>query len=325
MRERFNIINPIAGSGKVSLARKIASEVGGEIYYTKDENDIERFVISQLEKNPSSHFVIYGGDGSLNCCVNGIMKAGCGKTAAVTAFSLGSGNDFLHYINNEYLPENDADEFMLDVIKADGRYSINMMNTGFDCEVVLATDRFRNRHHILGGKFSYTAGVLSTLFKKKTFKSNVKITYADGETEEMSGDWLLLASANCPYYGGGYKAAPLARPDDGVMDVLMVRDVGRLRFVTVVLTYKKGNHIEPVTVPAKRVEVKSKYSDFMSYRKCVKLEYDTAGDLCYDGEIYPTGRVVAEVIPAAVRYIPLNVQRAKNNSDACKGKTVAAV
>ena len=41
MREKFNIINPVAGSGKVALAKKIAAEVGGEIYYTKDENDIE--------------------------------------------------------------------------------------------------------------------------------------------------------------------------------------------------------------------------------------------------------------------------------------------
>lgn len=325
MREKFNIINPVAGSGKVALAKKIAAEVGGEIYYTKDENDIERFVIAQLERNPYSHFVIYGGDGSLNCGVNGVMKAGCGKTAAITVFSLGSGNDFLHYMNNEYLPETEAEEFFLDVVEADGKYSINMLNTGFDCDVVIASDKFRNNHHILGGKFSYTAGVLSTLFKKKTFKSNIKLTYENGETESFSGDWLLIAIGNCPYYGGGYKAAPLARPDDGIMDVLLVSDIGRLRFITAVLKYKSGKHLAENNANATKVAIDPKYEDFMIYRRCVKMEYDTAGELCYDGEIYKSGRVDAKVIPAAVKYIPLDRSREKNNIEDYSGKAVTAM
>ena len=325
MREKYNIINPVAGSGKVSLARKIAAEVGGEIYYTKDENDIERFVISQLGKNPYTHFIIYGGDGSLNCCVNGVMKAGCGKTAGITAFSLGSGNDFLHYMNNEYLPGTTAEEISLDVIEADGKYSINMLNTGFDCDVVVESDKFRNNHHILGGKLSYTAGVLTTLFKKKTFSSNIKLTYANGDTEEFSGEWLLIAAGNCPYYGGGYKAAPLARPDDGVMDVLLVGDIGRARFVASVLNYKTGSHLAQNTPNSSVVKVKDKYSDFMSYRRCVKMEYDTASELCYDGEIHKAGRVEAKVIPAAVKYIPLGVVRSKNDEKVCGGETVNAL
>lgn len=325
MREKFNIINPVAGSGKVALAEKIAADVGGEIYYTKNENDIERFVVSQLGKNPYSHFIIYGGDGSLNCCVNGVMKADCGKTAAITAFSLGSGNDFLHYMNNEYLPETDAEEIALDVVKADGKYSINMLNTGFDCDVVIASDKFRNKYHILGGKFSYTAGVLSTLFKKKTFSSDIKLTYADGETEVFSGDWLLIAVGNCPYYGGGYKATPLARPDDGVMDVLLVGDIGRLRFVTAVLKYKSGKHLAENDKNATKASVDPKYADFMTYRRCVKMEYDTAGELCYDGEIYSSGRVEAKVISAAVKYIPMGVARAKSGGEVRGGRVANAV
>ncbi len=325
MREKFNIINPVAGSGKVSLAQKIAKDIGGEIHYTEDENDIERFVISQLKINPHSHFIVYGGDGSLNCCVNGIMKAGCGRTSAVSAISLGSGNDFLHYMNNEYLPETDAEEIALDVVEADGKYSINMLNTGFDCDVVIASDKFRNKHSILGGKLSYTAGVLTTLFKKKTFSSNIKLTYANGETEELSGDWLLVAAGNCPYYGGGYRAASLARPDDGLMDVLLVRDIGRLRFITVVLTYKTGKHIDETNKEHYKVKIKDKYSDFMSYRRCVKMEYDTAGQLCYDGEIYESGRACAKVVPAAVRYIPLGLSRAKNDVKDPNVKTVSAL
>ncbi len=325
MRERFNIINPIAGSGKVALAEKIASQVGGEIYYTKDADDIERFVLAQLEKNPQSHFVIYGGDGSLNDCVNGIMKSGCNKTAAVTAFSLGSGNDFLHYMNNEYLKDNESEEILLDVNEADGKYSINVLNTGFDCTVVSETMKFRNKHHLFGGKLSYTIGVLTTLFKKETFNSKIEITYADGEKEFFEGEWLLAVSANCPYYGGGYKAAPLARPDDGLMDVILVRDVSRFKLISVLLSYKSGAHIIRETATDKCVDVVSKFAGFMTYRRCVSVKMNTAGELCYDGEIHKSGEVEVAVRRMAIKYIPLGVVRSKIGDNSCAGRTVGAV
>ena len=325
MRERFNIINPIAGEGKVALAEKIASQVGGEIYYTKDADDIERFVLSQLEKNPESHFVIYGGDGSLNDCVNGIMKSGHNKTAAVTAFSLGSGNDFLYYMNNEYLKNNESEEIMLDVNEADGRFSVNVLNTGFDCTVVSETMKFRNKHHLFGGRLSYTIGVLTTLFKKETFNSRIELTYADGDKECFEGDWLLALSANCPYYGGGYKAAPLARPDDGLMDVVMVRDVSRLKLISVLLSYKSGAHIIKETATDKGVDVVGKFSNFMTYRRCVSMKMNTAGELCYDGEIHKSAETEVKVRRMAVRYIPLGVVRSKISNKTCAGKTVGAV
>jgi len=311
-REIYNIINPVAGGGKKAFAERIANRIGGKIYYTVDENDIERFVISQLEKNPYTHFVIYGGDGSVNCCVNGIMRSGHNKTACFTAFSLGSGNDFLTYMNNEYLTEDDyEDGVLLDVIKADERYSINILNTGFDCTVVSETDRLRKKHSILGGKLSYTIGVLTTLFKKKTFHSDMVITYADDTLERVSGDYLLMAVCNCRLYGGGYKAAPVACPDDGIIDLVYVNNISRLKLLSILMVYKSGTHIVKETLNDKGAETADKFKGILTYRRCKSVEYDTAGELCYDGEVHKSGRVKAEVEEKAVRYMPMDLKSEK--------------
>ncbi len=325
-REIYNIINPVAGGGKRAKAEKIAKEIGGKIYYTVDEHDIERFVISQLEKNPYTHFVIYGGDGSLNCCVNGIMKSGCNKTACFTAFSLGSGNDFLTYMKNDYLAENKTGEdVLLDVIEADGRYSINILNTGFDCTVVSETDRLRKKHNMLGGKLSYTIGVLTTLFKKKTFRSDIVITNTDGSVEKVSGDYLLLAVCNCQMYGGGYKAAPVARPDDGILDLVYVTNIPRLKLLSILMVYKTGAHIIKEQMTDKGVPTVKKFDNILTYRRCRSVEYDTAGELCYDGEIHKSGRVKAQVIDKAIRYVPMDLKSEKVGSKESKHTTVAAV
>ena len=311
-REIYNIINPVAGGGKKVYAEKIAAQIGGKVYYTVDENDIERFVINQLGKNPYTHFVIYGGDGSVNCCINGIMKSGHSKTACFTAFSLGSGNDFLTYMNEEYLLDKDCgDGVLLDVIKADDRYSINILNTGFDCTVVSETARLRKKHNILGGKLSYTIGVLTTLFKKKTFHSDIIITYTDNSVEKVSGDYLLLAVCNCQYYGGGYKAAPVACPDDGVMDLIYVNNIPRLKLLSILMVYKTGSHIIKDTLNDKSAETVDKFKGVLTYRRCKSVEYDTAGELCYDGEIYKTGRVKAEIEEKAIRYMPMDLKKEK--------------
>ena len=325
-REIYNIINPVAGGGKRAKAEAIAKEIGGKVYYTVDENDIERFVKSQLEKNPYTHFVVYGGDGTVNCCVNGIMKSGCNKTACFTAFSLGSGNDFLTYMYEDYLSDKrEVDEVILDVIEADGRYSINILNTGFDCTVVSETDRLRRKHNILGGKLSYTIGVLTTFLKKKTFRSNVKLTYADGTVEEITDDLLLMAVGNCQLYGGGYRVAPLARPDDGILDVVIARNLPRYKFLTLLAIYKKGKHIMMESETDKGAKAIKRFSSIISYHRCKSVEYDTAGELCYDGEIHKSGRVVASVVEKAVKYVPMDLRTQKIGTVETNKTPVAAL
>ncbi|MBR4255563.1 MAG: hypothetical protein IKQ18_00245, partial [Clostridia bacterium] len=70
------IINPAAGQGKA------VNEINDETsyYVSKSVGDIENFVYNTLKKEPETHFIVCGGDGSINEAVNGIMRSGASDT-----------------------------------------------------------------------------------------------------------------------------------------------------------------------------------------------------------------------------------------------------
>ena len=49
--------------------------------------------------------------------------------------------------------------------------------------------------------------------------------------------------ANCQYYGGGMRIAPAALPDDGMLDLVIVGDVGRLENVRLMGKVREGAHL----------------------------------------------------------------------------------
>lgn len=52
---------------------------------------------------------------------------------------------------------------------------------------------------------------------------------------------LFCVGANSRWYGGGFKAAPLAVPDDGVLDFIVVeKKNGRLKLLTLLPNTKKA-------------------------------------------------------------------------------------
>ena len=48
-------------------------------------------------------------------------------------------------------------------------------------------------------------------------------------TGELDGVYMMLAICNAQMYGGGYRAAPYARLDDGLLDVVLLKPVPRLK------------------------------------------------------------------------------------------------
>jgi diacylglycerol kinase (ATP) len=64
--------------------------------------------------------------------------------------------------------------------------------------------------------------------------------------------------ANGVWHGGGMMLAPDARPDDGVFDVVLIGDVGKVDFLTTAPKIYKGRHVshpKVEVVRSARVEV----------------------------------------------------------------------
>ena len=79
--------------------------------------------------------------------------------------------------------------------------------------------------------------------------------------------------ANAQYYGGGYRAAPKADVQDGMLDFICVKRVSRMKVLQLVNIYKRGQHLD--------------YPDIVTFRRCKEVELlaDDKLIMNIDGEI----------------------------------------
>lgn len=282
----IKIINPAAGKGKA--IKEIAGSTN--YYVSRSVGDIEKYVFHTLQTEPATHFIICGGDGSINEAVNGIIRAGACDTALLSASASGTGNDFLRYEHG------DTDEVRCDVIKYNDRYFINVMNIGFDCTVVSKTNQYKTKP-LISGSFAYICGVLNTVTKNYGIRLNVNVQKENGETEVFDDEFMLCVAANARYYGGGFKPAPLAEVTDGLIDMVLVKKVARSRIPSIIGLYKKGKHIDPETG-----DIIEKFRDIMIYRRCTSARITGMTEICADGEIEKCSEVNISIVPKAIRF-----------------------
>ncbi len=304
-RQLVCVINPAAGKGRyLETAREEAkAHRADRLHLTEGVGECIDFIERTCLSDPHTHFVVYGGDGTAGEAATGIMRAGAGETARLTVIPAGSGNDFIRGIREIPLPAG-QDVLPLDLIWVNDRYVLNVLNMGFDCDVVDASEDMRRRHRVPGG-LSYILGVGEMLLQKKTFHGRIvlrDVVQRDGSRlpeEHLEGDFLLVAVGNLPFYGGGFKAVPTATPTDGLADVILIKDVTRAQFLSLVGGYKKGAHIDPETLTPY-----PKFEKYLEYRRCRSVALTGPSRICLDGEIVPARGVRAEMIPAAIRYAP---------------------
>ena len=89
------------------------------------------------------------------------------------------------------------------------------------------------------------------------------------DDEVITGDFLMLAICNGRAYGGGYVAAPEADMQDGLLDLVLIRKIGRVAVARVIGGYKKGAHIQngQVTPP---------YQNIALFRRVRRVEVEDA-------------------------------------------------
>ncbi|MBE6542146.1 MAG: hypothetical protein E7672_06835 [Ruminococcaceae bacterium] len=312
-RHSVHILNPFSGGKNAKkyyeAARRAIEKIGGEILVSEHSGHITEITADVFRKDPFAHAVIYGGDGTVNEAVNGIMLSGHADTASFSVIPQGSGNDFAKYVND---PKNfERTKLMpLDLIKVtcgeNVRYFANTMNIGFDCDVVLTSYKVK-KFPILQGSLAYIASVVATLAKKKTIHASIKLSGcvdfegAPIDDVMIERDILLTEGANSRFCGGGFYSAPLASVSDGLMDVLVVNNVSIPKFASLVGAYHDGTYIDD------HGNMPKKFDGIISYHRCRKFELGGAEHFGLDGEVFATNGecISAEVIPHATLFAAL--------------------
>jgi diacylglycerol kinase (ATP) len=116
---------------------------------------------------------------------------------------------------------------------------------------------------------------------------------ADGEVLNPDGKGLLCTIANGQYVGGSFRCAPKSEPDDGWIDVCLIRPISRIRFVQILDTYTNGKHLDD-----------PKMQDIIIYRRAKSVEVKgPAGFACsLDGEIIYDRHFTVEIAPGILNF-----------------------
>ncbi len=302
------IINPKAGKGLgqsyVEKISRVAQELNVEydIFLTKGKGDGELRVSQYIIDHPKENIRFYamGGDGTLNEVVNGAYG---NKKVEVACIPTGSGNDFVRNfvrcgdfmsIKSQILGK----AMKIDVMSFSGivdgvnqsRVAINMFNIGFDANVASDMNKFRNVKLLPSGS-AYRFALGTNFIKKKGGNLTV---IADGEVVH-TGKLFFVNICNGTFLGGGMKGAPMAVVDDGKIDMNIIKDISRKKFLELAPKYMKGTHmlepgIEEIITYRQPKEIK-----VVSNIKDIKLGVD--------GEIHIANGVLDfKVIPKGLRF-----------------------
>ena len=296
--KNYFIINPRAGKGKHAKTleeqiRSACERCGAdfEIYITTAVGDATRFVREKCADEGSlpARFFACGGDGTLGEVVNGAVGI---SGAYVGLIPSGTGNDFVRNFADKDLffdieAQLGGSDVKIDVLKCNDIYAINMINIGFDCEVVKKKESIQARG-ILPAKLAYIFGLVGTLARKPGVRAKISFDGSDAVDKK----YLLTTFANGKFCGGGFHSNPFAALNDGECDVLLVNDISRTRFVSLVGSYKKGTHINEKTVKV------------LSTRKaeCVDIEFFGTQSISVDGELFDFEHITITCVREALGF-----------------------
>lgn len=194
--------------------------------------------------------VILGGDGTLNEAASGICK----RSAVIMGYiPTGSGNDFARSMGipsdaaaalNRILKPSEMKRIDLGTSRyASGNsHFVTSAGIGFDaaiCHEAAVSPLKGLLNRLKMGKMIYTLIALKQLFFHRSFSLMVEL---DHQRKLLYRNVYFAAVMNQRYEGGGLKFCPEARPDDGLLDIMILSDISRLKILFLLPTAFFGKH-----------------------------------------------------------------------------------
>ena len=245
------LLNPISGSGlglrdRPRIEQAIAAHGLRHVAALSEYPGHVVALVAEAISRGCRRILVAGGDGSLSEAVNGIFgqQAVAPEQVRLALLPIGTGNDWArsHGMPGDYgqaLRLIAADQTVshdvgvIDFPAADDdlarRFFINVAGVGFDAGVI---ERMPSRKL---GRIAYLVGLLRELASYRPLPLRLKIgSGKPGEVqavEERNASAFVFFACINRYCGGGMLVAPEAQNDDGLLDLTLVRHLGRLELL----------------------------------------------------------------------------------------------
>lgn len=249
------IANPTLLNGhRAETAKAILTELGNRnirhTLHAADGGEWSGQTAERLCREGQRHLMLVGGDGSINNVINGIYQSGVDtEEVNLAIIPLGTGNDFCRTLgypkaeafpdflqNGEFRPTDVGlvETIVNGAVTAQRRF-INIAGFAFDAAVINETVHGKPK---LFPDAVYLLKLVKVLFSYKATRVNV--TTAEGS---YSDDIFTIACGNAQYNGNGMRQVPMADPHDGMLDLVTIRNLSRMKVVANVKNLFSGKHI----------------------------------------------------------------------------------
>jgi len=240
------VVNPTAGRGRglphVEAAAAALRAAGHEVAVHRSEAPGHAAALARSVPRGGT-IVAVGGDGTVHellpACLAGDLRLG--------VIPAGSGDDFAYALG---LPRHDPPaavaaivagrERRVDVGLVNGEPFVNAFGSGFDADVAR---RMAAAPGPVRGLGRYLYGVVSAMRDFRLSRVHIEVEEDAGPRVAFAGPALLVSVQNGPRTGGSFLFAPGARPDDGLLDVLVAGDFGRLGTFGILPKVMRGAHL----------------------------------------------------------------------------------
>jgi YegS/Rv2252/BmrU family lipid kinase len=173
-------------------------------------------------------------------------------------------------------------ERALDLGQAQGRTFVGIASCGFDSDC----NRIANETRFVRGNLVYVYSALRGLVGWRPARFRIELE--GGEVISVLGFNVVVANARA--YGGGMYVAPDASLEDGLLDVLWIATMPKLRFLRLLPTVFKGRHVAYPEVGVRRARE-------------VVVSADRPFTMYADGDPIAELPVTVRALPRAVRVI----------------------
>jgi len=282
------IVNPVAGGGRPARALpQVQAELRARGFeqrfeYTKSLEHARELALEAAARGEVA--VAFGGDGLISAVADALK----GSDGLVGVLPGGRGNDLCRVLGIPLKPVAACGvlasgvERQLDLGEAGGRTFVGIASCGFDSVV----NRIANETTVVRGSPVYALALLRALPSWRA--AGFEVTLDGGEVRRFTG--YSVAVANSRQFGGGMRLAPDASLTDGQLDVVIIEDMTKPRFLRLAPTVFSGRHVRYPEVSVVR-------------GREVQISASEPFTLYADGEAIAELPVTVRVLPAAVRMI----------------------
>jgi YegS/Rv2252/BmrU family lipid kinase len=235
------LVNPTSGGGRTKgLLPKVEEALDKRriVFRAEHTKSTEHATAEALRAADAGEVpVVMSGDGLIGA-VGGALA---GTEVPLGIIPGGRGNDLARVLGIPADPAGAVEVLaagqtrVIDVGEANGQRFLGVASVGFDSEC----NRIANQTRFVRGNLVYAYSVPRALASWKPARFTLRI---GDESLRFSG--YSVAAANSSTFGGGMRIAPDASLDDGEFDIVMIGDVGKLRYLSNLPKVFKGTHID---------------------------------------------------------------------------------